>query len=139
VEARLADALKWRDAIDEALGRCNDWKKPIQDDEKPEDALGRLIRFEVALNLDPETSEHVADLVAQTKRDALEEAARRLEELHKNHNYDPDSGTLTKKLGRYDKWPESAKTAKLEHDIGYYRALVEGAAAIRALEGEGDE
>ena len=78
--------------------------------------------------------------LATARKDALEEAARRLEELHKNHNYDPDSGTLTKKLGRYDKWPESAKTAKLEHDTGYYRAIAEGVAHIRALaKGEGDE
>jgi hypothetical protein len=70
--------------------------------------------------------------LATARRDALEEAARRLEELHKNHNYDPESGTLTKKLGRYDRWPESAKTAKLEHDTGYYRAIEEGVAHIRA-------
>jgi hypothetical protein len=63
----------------------------------------------------------------------MEQAAQRLEELHRNHNYNPESGTLTKKLGRYDRWPESAKTAKLEHDTGYYRALAEGVAHIRAL------
>ncbi len=78
--------------------------------------------------------------IATARKDALEEAAQRLEELHKNHNYDPESGTLTRKLGRYDKWPESAKAAKLEHDTGYYRAIAEGVAHIRALaKGEGDE
>jgi len=67
------------------------------------------------------------------RKDALEKAAKRLEELHKNHNYDPESGTLTKKLGRYDRWPESEKTAILEHDMGYYRAVAEGVAHILAL------
>ncbi len=77
-----------------------------------------------------------AELVT-ARQDGMEEAAKRLEELHKNHNYDPESGTLTRKLGRYDRWPEAAKTAKLEHDTGYYRALAEGVAHIRAAAGEG--
>ena len=74
--------------------------------------------------------------LATARREGMEEAAKRLEELHKNHNYDPESGTLTRKLGRYDRWPESAKTAKLEHDSGYYRAIAEGVAHIRAAAGE---
>jgi hypothetical protein len=83
---------------------------------------------------------HDTDALMEASRDsALAEAARRLEELHKNHNYDPESGTLTKKLGRYDRWPESAKAAKLEHDTGYYRAIEEGVAHIRALKGEGND
>ena len=75
--------------------------------------------------------------LATARREGMEQAAQRLEELHKNHNYDPESGTLTKKLSRYDRWPESAKTAKLEHDTGYYRAIAEGVAHIRAAAGEG--
>jgi predicted ArsR family transcriptional regulator len=71
--------------------------------------------------------------LATARKDALEEAAKRLEELHKNHNYNPESGTLTKKLGRYDRWHESEKTAILEHDAGYYRAVAEGVAHILAL------
>ena len=74
--------------------------------------------------------------LATARREGMEEAAKRLEELHKNHNYDHESGTLTRKLGRYDRWPEAAKTAKLEHDAGYYRAIVEGVAHIRAASGE---
>jgi hypothetical protein len=46
----------------------------------------------------------------------LEEAALRLEELHKNHKYNPETGEGS------------------EHDVGYYRALSEGAAWIRALD-----
>jgi hypothetical protein len=53
--------------------------------------------------------------VQQAKRDALEEAARRLEELHKNHKYNPQTGEGS------------------EHDAGYYRAIAEGVAHIRAL------
>jgi hypothetical protein len=91
---------------------------------------------EIATSIEALAEKGVADLAAQAKREALAEAARRLEELHKNHNYDPESGALTKKLGRYDGWPESAKVAKLEHDTGYYRAIAEGVAHIRALKGE---
>ncbi len=50
------------------------------------------------------------------RRDALREAALRLEELHKNHKYNPKTGEGS------------------EHDVGYCRALVEGAAWIRALD-----
>jgi hypothetical protein len=47
--------------------------------------------------------------------DAMEEAARRLEELHKNHKYKPETGEGS------------------EHDTGYCRAIAEGVAHIRAL------
>lgn len=56
----------------------------------------------------------------QARRDALEEAARRLAELHRNHKYNPQTGEGS------------------EHDAGYYRALSEGAAWICAL-GEKDD
>jgi hypothetical protein len=59
--------------------------------------------------------------VKQARRDALEEAALRLEELHRQHKYNPKTGDGS------------------EHDTGYYRALVEGAGWIRALNGEGDD
>jgi recombinational DNA repair ATPase RecF len=59
--------------------------------------------------------------LATARRDALEEAARRLEELHKNHKYNPQTGEGS------------------EHDAGYYRALSEGAAWILALKGEGHD
>jgi hypothetical protein len=49
------------------------------------------------------------------RNDALEEAARRLAELHRNHKYNPQTGEGS------------------EHDAGYYRALSEGAAWIFAL------
>jgi hypothetical protein len=86
------------------------------------------------------TPAEVEARIAMARKDGIKEAAKRLEELHKNHNYDPESGTLTKKLGRYDRWPESAKAAILEHDTGYYRAVAEGVAHILALaKGEGDD
>jgi hypothetical protein len=138
VEARVSDALKWRDAIDDL--RTLRWNDPVRNHETPLRAVQRLLNSELtAMALDPAIHKAVKAEITQAKREALEEAARRLEELHKNHNYDPESGTLTKKLGRYDRWPESAKTAKLEHDAGYYRAIAEGVAHIRALKGEGDE
>jgi histone H3/H4 len=189
IDAQIASALKWRDAINDAL---TNWLSPIEDHEAPADALQRLIRLEVMAALDPKVSQSAADLVAaarkewleelnhdtdalkwrdaidglrtlrwndpvrdhetplravqrllnseltamalnpaihkavkaeitQAKREALEEAARRLEELHKNHKYNPQTGEGS------------------EHDTGYYRAIAEGVAHIRALKGEGDE
>jgi hypothetical protein len=61
------------------------------------------------------TPAEVEARVKEAQRDAQEEAARRLEELHKNHKYNPKTGEGS------------------EHDVGYYRALSEGAAWIRAL------
>lgn len=55
------------------------------------------------------------------RRKGMEEAALRLEELHRNHKYNPKTGE-----GR-------------EHDVGYYRAISEGVAHIldaAAEEGE---
>jgi hypothetical protein len=64
---------RWRGAINDAL---TNWLLPIEDHETPKDALQRLIRLEVMAALDPAVSQSAADLVAQARRDALEEAAR---------------------------------------------------------------
>jgi hypothetical protein len=104
---------RWRGAINDAL---TNWLSPIEDHETPADALQRLIRLEVDAVLDPAVSRPAADLVAKARRDALEEAARRLEELHRQHKYNPETGEGS------------------EHDTGYYRALAEGAGWIRAME-----
>jgi hypothetical protein len=74
VEARAADALKWRDAINDAL---TNWLCPIEDHETPADALQRLIRLEVDAALDPAVSQSVVDLVAKVRREALFEAHQR--------------------------------------------------------------
>jgi hypothetical protein len=74
VEARVSEAMKWRDAINDAL---TNWLLPIEDHETPKDALQRLIRLEVDAALDPKVSQSAADLVAKARRDALEEAAQR--------------------------------------------------------------
>jgi hypothetical protein len=65
--------------------------------------------------LNPAIHKAVKAEITQAKREALEEAARRLEELHKNHKYNPQTGEGS------------------EHDTGYYRAIAEGVAHIRAL------
>ncbi len=60
--------------------------------------------------------------IATARKDAAAEAALRLEELHKNHKYNPQTGEGS------------------EHDAGYYRAIAEGVAHILALaKGEGDD
>jgi hypothetical protein len=140
VEARIATARK--DALAEAARRARHYATVVQMHGSLKsdiyEAAGQAAT-EIAASIEALVEKGVADLAAQAKREALEEAARRLEELHKNHNYDPESGALTKKLGRYDRWPESAKAAKLEHDTGYYRAIAEGVAHIRALKGEAND
>ena len=71
----VADALKWRGAINDAL---TNWLLPIEDHEAPADALRRLIRLEVMAALDPAVSKSAADLVAKARRDALIKAAARV-------------------------------------------------------------
>jgi len=73
VDARVAEAMKWRTAIYDAM---IEWHDPPRDDETPKDALQRLIRLEVMAALDPAVSQSAADLVAKARRDALEEAPR---------------------------------------------------------------
>lgn len=62
------------------------------------------------------TPAEVEARVKEAQRDAMEKAARRLEELHRQHKYNPKTGEGS------------------EHDVGYYRALSEGAGWIRALD-----
>jgi histidinol dehydrogenase len=69
--------------------------------------------------------------LATARRDAMEEPAQRLEELHKNHGYNSRTG----KVHHGGKLVECPLT--IEHSIGYYRAIVEGVAHIRAASGEG--
>jgi hypothetical protein len=64
IDAQIASALKWRAAINDAL---TNWLSPIEDHEKPSDALQRLIRLEVMAALDPAVSQSAADLVAAAK------------------------------------------------------------------------
>jgi hypothetical protein len=117
-DAQANDALKWRTAIYDAL---MEWHDPPRAGETPKAALRRLVHIEILAVLDPAVSRPAADLVAKARRDALEEAARRLEELHRQHKYNPKTGDGS------------------EHDTGYYRALVEGAGWIRALKGEAND
>jgi hypothetical protein len=57
--------------------------------------------------------------LAAARWEGMEEAARRLEELHKNHKYNRKTGEGS------------------DHDVGYYRAIAEGVAHIlRAAAGE---
>jgi hypothetical protein len=67
------------------------------------------------------TPAEVEERIATARKDAREEAALRLEELHRQHKYNPKTGDGS------------------EHDTGYYRALVEGAGWIRALKGEDND
>lgn len=50
--------------------------------------------------------------LATARRKGMEQAARLLEELHKNHKYNRKTGEGS------------------EHDVGYYRAIAEGVAHI---------
>jgi hypothetical protein len=78
VEARLAEALKWRDAI-EGL-RTLRWNDPVRDHETPLRAVQRLLNFELtAMALDPEIHKAVKAEIAQARREALEEAAQEMD------------------------------------------------------------
>jgi hypothetical protein len=116
VDAQANDALKWRDAINDAL---TEWHDPPRDGETPKAALRRLVHTEILAALDPAVSRPAADLVANARRDALEEAARLVEAVK---TWD----------GHYD-YCESCKGGAV------YPDSEEVAAAIRALKGEGNE
>jgi hypothetical protein len=124
VEARVADALKWRGAINDAL---TNWLSPIEDHETPEDALQRLIRLEVMAALDPAVSRPAADLVAKAKRDGRQEVARQID-----CGCDIRAAVLERLESqgeRQAEWlcPKGDTCCALQ------------AAAIRAMKGEGDE
>ena len=118
LRAELVIAQEYRDALNEALA-SRAWMNPIQDDETPKDALDRLLRFEVAANLDPETSEHVADLVHAARRDGMEEAAQLVEtHVYTVSNFEP----------QFRLTPDSRAKDDMHHTTI--------AAAIRAAAGE---
>ena len=77
-QAQIASALKWRETIN---NRLTSWMAPIKDDEEPHDALLRLLEFEQRAFNDPAVSDSAAYLVAETKRDALREAADLCDQL----------------------------------------------------------
>ena len=74
----LTQALKWRETIN---NRLTSWMAPIKDGEEPHDALLRLLEFEQRAFNDPAVSDSAAYLVAETKRDALREAADLCDQL----------------------------------------------------------
>jgi hypothetical protein len=78
VEAQIASALKWRETIN---NRLTSWMAPIKDGEEPHDALLRLLEFEQRAFNDPAVSDSAAYLVAESKRDALREAADLCDQL----------------------------------------------------------
>lgn len=118
----------WREALYDAL---TEWHDPPRDGETPKAALRRLVHTEILAALDPAISRPAADLIATARREGMEEAAKRLEELHKNHGYNPQTGEV-RRVGKRVTCPLT-----IDHAIGYYRAITEGAAHIRAVAGEG--
>jgi hypothetical protein len=78
IDAQIASALKWRETIN---NRLTSWMAPIKDGEEPHDALLRLLEFEQRAFNDPAVSDSAAYLVAETKRDALREAADLCDQL----------------------------------------------------------
>ena len=84
--------------------------------------------FEAAYALEAQAAEitRLRAELATARREGMEEAAQRLDELHKNHGYNSRTG----KVHHGGKLVECPLT--IEHSIGYYRALTEGTAHIRA-------
>lgn len=123
--AKAAEMTRLRTAINNALlepwldGQLNGtWhQEPIGPNETPEEAVKRLVsvRAEWAVYKNNCENPEIAELraaLATARREGMEEAAQVLEELHRNHKYNPKTGE-----GR-------------EHDVGYYRAISEGVAHI---------
>jgi hypothetical protein len=77
VEARLADALKWRNAINDYL--TQEWHNPLKDDESPYAALKRILKCELMeMALDPIRIKAIQAEIAQARRAALEEAGSKM-------------------------------------------------------------
>ena len=79
---------------------------------------------------------HFRAELATARREGMEEAAKRLEELHKNNGYNPQTGEVWS-LGKLVTCPLT-----IDHAIGYYRAIAEGVAhilAAAAMKGKKDE
>jgi hypothetical protein len=142
IDAQIASALKWRDAINDAL---TNWLSPIEDHEKPSDALQRLIRLEVMAALAPKVSQSAADLVAAAHKewlaelnhdtDALMENARRdgLEEAARWHD---EQGRFWMEKGREVSALDSQSGLNLLAKAAEHR---KHAATIRALKGEDND
>jgi hypothetical protein len=115
LESRFSEAMKWRTAIYDAL---TEWHDPPRDGETPKAALRRLVHTEILAALDPAVSRPAADLVANARRDALEELERHFKEAA--------AGTP---LGHEDR----------QRGASTYNWLMYCVSTIRALKGEGDE
>ncbi|MCA3375678.1 MAG: hypothetical protein INF64_01010 [Roseomonas sp.] len=73
------------------------------------------------------TPSEVEARVAEARRAALKEAAKRLEELHRNHGYNSATGQVMRR-GEI-----VTNSNEIDHALGYYRAVSEGVAHILAL------
>lgn len=139
VEAQANDALKWRDAINDWL---TNWLSPIEDHEKPSDALQRLIRLEVMAALDPKVSQSAADLVAAAHKEWLAELNHDTDALMENARRDG----LEEAARWYDEqerfWMEKGREVSALDSQSGLNLLAKAAehrkhaAAIRALKGE---
>ena len=71
--------------------------------------------------------------LATARREGMEKAAQRLEELHRNHGYNSRTGEVRRR-GELVTCPLT-----IEHAMAYYRAIAEGVAHIlRAAAKEGE-
>ena len=118
-DAWIAQKHAWQEAIEDALLQ---WCGAPDDDETPKDALRRLIQYEITAALDPAVSQSAADLVANARREGMEEAAK----------WHDEQAAEAQKLSDMK---VSALDAKVWGD--YATNHREYAAAIRAAAGEG--
>jgi hypothetical protein len=119
---------RWRDAINDWL---TNWLSPIEDHETPADALQRLVRLEVDAALDPKVSQAAADLVAQARRDALEECIEACKSIIRLYSVELPEKWKDKPGGVPHEWQQAwANNVDIAADI---------IDDIRALKGEGDE
>lgn len=105
--------------------RYDPWLNEIGPDDIEAAIQKKAAREALIVEQDAEITRLRAEL-ATARREGMEEAAKRLEELHKNHGYNPQTGEVWSR-GKLETCPLT-----IDHSIGYYRAIAEGVAHIRA-------
>lgn len=100
------------------------WLKYREQAKAEEAGLHQMITDDVRVTQQDAEIARLRVALATARRDGMKEAAQRLEELHKNHGYNPQTGEVWR-LGKIETCPLT-----IDHTIGYYRAIAEGVAHI---------
>ena len=119
---RTALATAQREGMEEAAQIAEN--EPEPEGEPPPELHGRPVKNIAIASVRATKRSIAAAIRAAARREGMEEAAQRLEELHKNHGYNSQTGEVWS-LGKIETCPLT-----IDHSIGYYRAIAEGVAHI---------